>query len=363
MELLSVKNEQKMAVANSKITRKLMLLEYLFSSLVNRPLGGGVLIESGAGGGAGNKAWQIKFEKGSPFFIIEVKKLRDYAKGRGITGQSLRELESNLLCVFPKVFGTERPITDVTNIPVFKFGSLLGLSQQECRFQLDATYASSYPLVRSLSCSRKVAKEFCTSFSGCYYLYRFDINKAANPSEFPHGVLVKSALSIRYPVPHKSFEYDGNSRRSIKVKLNIPSYSDKGVNLYKYDGLVGVQSSHWWTWIFQGRFGDSLRGIEDVILMYTGSLGGPTERIITGTMLTQNQDNNATPTPSQVVLIRDPRYKLATAEGISGAEYSRLEPDEFDFMRSATGLFDPSDPDSLDATDRLAISRLLQLKS
>ncbi|WP_018277554.1 hypothetical protein WKI13_01590 [Teredinibacter turnerae] len=346
-------------MTDSKTQRKLMLLFHRVSSLKDKTLAAGTIaVSKGA-----DSAWVLRSPGGFEEVIIGVRAFEEYARGRSFKPATLQHLNAITPKLFPGDWPTSEPLSNSHAMPVFRFGEMLGLCRAESRHLLDTMHAANFPLIRSLSSEHYKAKNFAQRYAGCYSLYRYDVNPAVDKARFPSGLLVKSTLTIRYPVPHKAYAYDANSRSSIRVKLNLPSYREQGVQLYKYDGLMGFSSKdQWWTWIFQGRFGDRNRKIEDLILMYTRDFDKAADAVATGTLLTQNQDNKSTPTPSDVVLIREPGYALTATTGIAGDEYFSLQPDEDNFMRNAPALIDMAQPDSWTDTDKLAISRLLLLK-
>lgn len=346
-------------MTDSKTQRKIMLLYHRITSLKDKIVPAGKIIVS-----KGNEsAWTLRSAKGDEEPIVLTKTFEEYAKGRSFKAGTLERLNAMIPKLFPADWPCTEPLSDSHGMPVFKFGELIGLCRAESRHVLDCMHASNFPLIRALACEHYKAKKFSKRFSGCYSLYRHDVNPAVDPSRYPNGILVKSSLTIRYPVPHKAYSYDANSRSSIRVKLNLRSYREHGIKLYKYDGLMGFSSKDpWWTWIFQGRFGDNNRRIEDLILMYTKDIDKAEDDAVTGIMMTQNQDNQSTPTPSNVVLLREPGYQLSVNSNVHGEEYFKLEPDEDEFMRNSPALIDMARPDKWDEADKKAISRLLLLK-
>jgi hypothetical protein len=355
----------KLIVMDSQIRRKLMLLNHRLRTLKGKRVGNGVLDI-----GAGSKApWTLTDDKGFERSLFPAAALEGYASSANKFNNSIMDPIEEVVCwLFPGDWPSSEPIRD-RGISVLEFGELLGLEKPHSRYIIDKHYAANFPMFSALEQSNNAALKFCESFAGCFCLYRYDINQEVNFKRFPNGILIRASLSVRYPVPQKPFFADGKGGSSIRTKLNVPSYRDKGFSLYEYDGLVGIKTgrkitkkkSHkkWWTWLFQGRFGDEFKHIEDFILMYTEAFTDENQRWAQGMMLTQNQDNYNTPTHSYIVLHREPGYTLVQQEGECESPYFFVSPDEKEFMGSQVASINPVEPNGLCDRDQEALARLI----
>lgn len=342
-----------MAVNDQKIQRKLMLLHEFLKGQVEV--------------GQRKAKSAISLQNGEYLSLAE---LREAVVGKRFHDQTLKNIEE---AIEREIFAGKKypknPLLNSKSLGTFGFGQLLGFGEGQCRYIVDTKYSEYLPFITAMSNSRSAAKQYCETHSGCYHLYRYDLNPAVDFKKYPQGVIVKATLAIRYPVPAKPFAIDSKQgAECVRAKLNIPSYNDKEPELYKYDGLVGVSkgstkvkssSRKWMAWIFQGRFGEAHQDMEDLILMYTRYPVSTDPLITTGVMLTQNQDNYAAPTYAPVVIIRQREYRLAKSEGLNGSNYLAIEPSEQQFMRSSHALIDPCG-ERIDTQDRVAIGRLLR---
>lgn len=243
---------------------------------------------------------------------------------------------------------------------VFSFGENIGLSRGRARYMIDQEYARQVPTYSFATQSKKDAERFTAAHGGLYLLYRHDVNSVTRKAGDAQGLLVRAAISIRYPVPYSSRDTRNQGLRRVRCKVNLPSYNEaRPALLYKYDGYVVPQRERW-CWLLQARPVRDDSDISDLILMYTNT---PTSRAdgtpypIQGVMMTQSQDG-LVPTISKVVLFRLPGVKVqdtpvpqtvqhevpeADLPKYLGA-YQSMEPnDERSFMRSAPATIDLAD--------------------
>jgi len=353
-------------MAGSSSHRKFMLLKHRLLTLNG--------VKDGIPGGTVTTIpekrpwWGFKFENGYEIPIVEKSTLDNYVLGRNPQRTSkdkkdplpINVLNESLCHVFPELAkATSEPISDSENLSVSKFGQIIGLTKDESRYVIDKEYAANFPMLRSLSIGPKPAKMFCKEYGGCCSLYRHDQNSVTAERGYPNGVLIRAAVSVRYPVPHKSFGSQSKGACNIRAKLNLPSYSHKKLKTYEYDGLVGHAGSTWWAWMFQGRFGDSNTAIEDLMMMYTGDLQKKTDGITQGEMLTQNQDSSNTPTSSNVVLIREPGYEFIEKENNERKHYCTMSADEDEFMHETPKIINLNAPETWEFNEKKAVSLLL----
>ena len=240
------------------------------------------------------------------------------------------------------------------NFRVFEFGRSIGLDEGRVRYAIDTKVAGNFPMFRTVVKKQAEAKRFCEDYSGCYLLYRHDMNSAVDISEFPLGILVRAPITIRYPVPYKAYSQQREVTKRIRCKLNIPDYrqsADGGV--FKYDGVVGRGRS-WWTWLFQGRFNPHSELTEDLILMYTQAFGADND-IARGALFTQSQTDEETPSVATVALIRKPGYELKKGKDSNQDSYLYLHPDEKPFMQASPRAINLADKNEWDDDDARAI--------
>ncbi|MGI1677969.1 MAG: hypothetical protein K6L75_04505 [Cellvibrionaceae bacterium] len=349
-------------MSESSKHRKLMLLRHRLNVLKNIPAG----LNGGTVTTVGNKPeWVVLFKNGNEIPVVNKEALDDYVLGRSLQDKNKKigkerpidRLNANLCELFPKIEKvTKDPLSDSKKLSVSMFGVLIGLAKEECRYIIDKEYAANFPVLRSLSLTKTKALDFCRRFSGCYSLYRYDNNPAVRARNYSSGILLRGAVSIRYPVPHKPFGSARKGSLNVRVKLNLPSYTNKKVKVYEYDGLVSLAGKKWWSWVLQGRFGDAAK--EDLITMYTDDLVDDSTAFAMGLMLTQNQDDHNSPQSSDVVLMRHTGYTLREKQG-EGEKFWSLYPDEDEHMESIPKIIDMNDQESWEAADHRALAMLL----
>lgn len=353
-------------MSDSCIQRKLMLFHHLLKSFYDKDLStNGFRICKSTGS---KPEWGIQDARGEEEYFIRISDLDEYVVGRSLQSRSsspndtgpLARLDRMAGFIFPALGGVTNPVSN-PNVSVFEFGKKLGLNRAECRYIIDRLYASHFPMLRAMFAGNKEAETFCETYSGCYTLYRYDMNPAVHPSQYPDGILLKSTISIRYPVPHKEYTSNRKGKSTVRVKLNLCSYKNPKISTYEYDGMLGLADGNWWTWILQGRFGGMHSERDDVMLMYTQCLSQVEDNIATGKMLTQNQDISCTPTASNVVLVRECGYTFAETEGLHGERYYKLEPDELDFMKNGPAFINLRNHSTLSTQDLNALKRLLAM--
>ena len=351
---------------SSSSHKKFMLLKSRLESIKDKKgiiSGGKIIIDK-----SGNRhIWCFFYNNKGSVPIIEKETLDRYVAGGGFhqkskTGQKtpVDILNESLCQIFPKLTQfTSEPILDSVNLSVLQFGESIGIGKNEGHYIIDKEFGEHFPMLNSLSVTPKDAEKFCEKSSGCYYLYRHDCNSVTTKKGYTNGALIRAAISIRYPIPHKSYESGNNGHCNIKAKLNLPSYSHKILKKYEYDGLVGEAGKDWWSWMFQGRFGDSHRSFEDLMMMYSGKLEDETNNITQGIMLTQNQDDKNSPTSSNIVLIREPGYQFLEKENKLGETYYTMSPNEEIFMCETPEIIDLNSPKTWGANEQKAVSLLL----
>ncbi len=353
---------------NDRVRRKLMILKYRLevAESKNDLINDYTISISGTS----PKFWQLQSQNSQDSFdLIPSDNLTAYTEqGRNMQHSEKNEynifhIEQGVLKLFPEIkeaHHIEHPLTD-SNLGVFSFGQYLGLEKNEVRFIIDEIYATKYPMFRAMSQTKPSAEKFCHQYSGLYRLYRHDLT-LINPEKYPKGFLLSGSIAIRYPITHKPFDSDSQGKKDIRVKLVIPSYSlDNDIEYYKYDGLLGYDGK-WWSWLFQGRFHteDSIKHSEDIILLYTESPSSHRDDgIYFGKMLTQNQDE-ATPTASDIILIKEIPGQLIEKEGLNGSKYyvNDIEGDESTLMKEKTKLVDLNKPETWTENDKIAMREL-----
>jgi len=207
-------------------------------------------------------------------------------------------------------------------------------------------------------------------------MYRHDRNSITDRHYGPLGIMTRATISIRYPVPYTPLASKSEGRSRIRCKLNIPATSERTdgsqpVEVYKYDGYVS-RSGKYWQWVFQGRPDDRRqhRG-DDMLLMYTKRVRIENTSVITGVMLTQNQEKSAVPTVSTIVVIPDPgnesrvrkiiirALKSSQQEAKYLANYFELEgTSEGEFMRTLPRVIDLASSADLGDVDKSALKLL-----
>lgn len=311
--------------------------------------------------------WRIKYPNGRIETLFCASNLKGYATSISkYQDDKMTELEALVHRLFPATRSIAQPIREAKLTPA-QFSEMIGIHAAQGRYVVDCLYSSHFPMFSAFEQSSTAADEFCQKFAGCYYLYRYDFNQAVDDEKYPNGLLIRATLSIRYPVPYKAYTTESDATKSVRAKLNLPSYHDTDFELYEYDGIVGMKAGRkisskkkqWWTWLFQGRFGDDNSHIEDLALVYTEAMTHHDQQWAHGSMLTQNQDNDNTPTQSNIVIYRDPAYRLTERQDTQGSVYLCLDPDENEFMSRRTACLDPGDKTQLNPIDQEAIARLM----
>lgn len=323
--------------------------------------GGKIILES-----KGKKAcWSFEYDDGLRLPIVEKRALDGYVLGRGQhkRGQHgelppVDRLNASLCRLLPGLKKySNAPMTDSLRLSLYDFGAQLGLSRFSCRYVIDCECSANFPVLRALSTTSGKAEKFCAMHAGCYTLYRHDFNSATKRLDHTNGILVRGAISIRYPVPHRPFGSQKKGSCNVKVKLILPSYSQDKLETYEYDGLVGNAGKSWWVWMFQGRFGKYHREMEDMLMMY--SVPTVEKQPSMGYMLTQNQDNRQTPTPSTIVMFRESGFRFVGSQESPEDERYSTVPDEDDFMRRTPKAINMDTPDAWDDRGKIAVSHLL----
>lgn len=312
--------------------------------------------------------------------LVEVRELQKQRAQRKPNAETLAALDRVVSLVFPTNPRTLHSISDPKRqLDVFSFAVRLGFTASRARYIIDYEYASQLPTYSAVTQSSARAREFCLKHGGLYSLYRHENNNVTRWNNEPHGVVTRSTLSIRYPVPYKAHEADGQGDSRVRCKLNVPGYGKRAPAVYKYDGYV-ASNRHWSQFLLQGRPGmERNPDSEDLILMYMERFtdaDDPT-RPRRGVILTQNQDDELNPMVSTVVLIREPGYRVDTfdipepprpkkKENLA-AYYSSyfaikntdgVEVDEQEFMRSRPRVIGLSDARSWSDTDAIAVQAL-----
>lgn len=280
-------------------------------------------------------------------------------------GKTLKVVDAFVTRLFR--FEIETPVSD-EGLHLYVFAAAIGMSRERARYIIDYMHAGHLPTYSAVTQPREETRRFVLEHAGLYVLYRHDDNRATRESgKFERGIVTRSALSIRYPVPYRPHATDktgGDSR--IRCRLIIPAYSeDSGGRPYKYDGYVGIKDSRWMQFLFQARpskNGD--RKSEDLILMYTEHLpkrnGEPAHSL--GVQLTQNQEY--APAVSSVVLLRHPGCPVTENEIDPAADF--LQPPfsmpadaETSFTRETVATLDLAKTDSWSANDLRALALLM----
>lgn len=348
---------------DSSVQRKIILLNqrFLVSDKNNLVFPGGDLYKT-----SGPKPeWMLSASGNkNEVPLIADSKLKAIVTGANCHPKTVKELDSAVSLLYPgQDWSKTSPISNCDTLTTFDFGKYLGFSRSETRYILDYQYASYFPTYTAISYTKKEAEKFWRKAGGCYYLYRHDLNEAVDEKCYPNGILLRATLSVRSLVPHSTYNSVIDKQRGsrcIRVKLNIPSYMENELKLYQYDGLVGAKNSmRWRTWLFQGRFGDKYKDSEDLILMHTQNID---DKVTAGIMLNQNQDNNATPAVSNIVLIKVESHKTIEEEenvNTNGELYA-LSPDESDFMNDEVSIIDLHNKRNWTDNDQLAIAHLLK---
>ena len=306
-----------------------------------------------------------------PFTGYELKQWCTKVKPKELT---LQKLDQAVVEFFPKAFkGIEYPVTD-ERITSVEFGSRLEIESAKARYIIDRQYAYDLPSFNSLTGKHSQLTKFVAKNGGVFRLYRHDFNNFTK-KEFPLGVLLRSTLSIRYPVPYGNYSTQVTDLYRVRCKLNIPNYNGREFRseYFKYDGYVTEKKgSGWWHWLFQGRGGDKQHvndESDDLILMYTKARKTQDGlKTYSGVMLTQTQEKSLVPTLSKVFLVKMPGYAMQEQKLYSAINprtdrakanlFYKMVPDEAGFMEDQLDWFDLSGASSLDDFDSLAIKSI-----
>ena len=273
-------------------------------------------------------------------------------------GKNLDNLDKIVLQLFPGRWSDRYPVSS-DKILLSEFSQGIGIDRARSRYIIDYIHASELPTFSSVTQKATTAHRFAERHGGLYFVYRHDENDATRSNPSQRGAIVRSTLSIRYPVPYKPHASERKGESRIRCKLTIPGYGRqwKGGHIL-YDGYVGTKGP-WHQFLLQARRDSAVttkRPGDDLILMYTEALGTETSGPTTfthGVMLTQNQEVNMTPTVSSVVIERQPNFRvkrqeIKELEKLDAYEYLRtfykLEPsDESSFMNANAKVFSPQD--------------------
>jgi hypothetical protein len=302
---------------------------------------------------------------------IDIELLEDHRATVVPTSVVARQIDQFVVAVFANGRSdVTYPIHDPQRTTsVYDFAALVGISHSRARYIVDHTHASFLPTYSAVTQKKAESSRFVKDFGGLYTLYRHDRNAITQDKGYALGVLVRCALSIRYPLPYKPAKSEKQGRSRIRCRLTIPNYSEPGEGKYHYyDGSVGISNPRWLQFLFQRRPEESRRNaMEDLILMYTNvpdleaDAKSPS---CEGVMLTQNQDHAARfmPSVSSVVIMRNTEYKVVENKGAK-PEYLeppfQLVPDqEHEFVDKTTKILDLTAASEWDDQDRAAILAL-----
>ena len=307
-------------------------------------------------------------------FPFQGKVLKKWCTKQKPSPANLEKLDSAICEFFPEQFDDiERPLTD-ERLTSIEFGKRLKIEPAKSRYIIDRDYAAHLPSFNSLTEKHSVLKKFMLANGGVYKLYRHDFNDHTK-LKYPLGILLKSTISIRYPVPYGNYATRSTDLYRIRSKLNIPTYNQDTFDseYFKYDGFVTEKKkSGWWHWLFQGRGGTKMVSndeSDDLILMYTkeqDSLHGM--RIFSGLMLTQTQEKSLVPALSKVSLIKMPDFILEEQQlhsvlknknhSTKANQFYKMIPDESAYMEKELSWIDLSNSGNLDAYDEIAIKSI-----
>lgn len=326
--------------------------------------------------GEGDPIFVLNCGPGNEVKLVKVKDIRKHCATVKPWSKTLEALDPVVTTLFPRGWKHSAPVSDPKKrIGVFTFARKIGFDRPRARYILDYEYARQLPTFSAVTMERSKANDFVSSFGGLYYLYRHDLNEQTNKRNQPQGVLVRSTVSIRYPVPYAPKRTDKGNITRVRCKINIPSYDGISADLHKYDGYVSRGGRHWWNWLLQLRPKiDQRSDTEDLVLMYTeaGNSRREEDAPTMGVMLTQNQEDKLAPTVSTIVLLRDSRYQVdyrkldrcpPEKRGPDFPEYlsnyySLVPKDERDFMRKLPKVIDLSKSSRWAHTDRIAVGAL-----
>ena len=321
----------------------------------------------------GNKCFEIRHVDGMDKHFEQIEHdtlVRSATKHQARKGTAER-YDKEVRWAFPQWDQNVKPVSD-PEIGVFTFAKGIGYEPSKARFILDTFHASNLPTFSSMTRTWKEGERFVLEQGGLYHVYRYDLNNVTSRRDDALlGLVTKSTLSVRYPVPYRPSQSD-NNRESCRVrcKLNLPGYGPNSPEIYKYDGFVSPRGG-WQQWLFQSRSrNDEIQN--DVLLMYSRPLprkdGEPQN--LEGMMLTQNQDRDLTPTCSKLLIVRNEDYRVTKTPLFSKSmktdrsfgyveDFFELSPnDERDFMRNTHAIIDISNLEHQDEADRKAINWL-----
>ncbi len=263
---------------------------------------------------------------------IDKEKLR---RNRGESNPNIRTLNDydKVVTDFLAPSITDKQPISNKEFGVFSFAKAIGFEMQRARYVLDYVYAEIFPTFSSFTLTPPSISEttqFMEKHGGLYSLYRIDLNETTKKIS-PHGVILRAAISIRYPIPYKplrTYSRASGTRKiqpyRIRCKWNAPIYhpqqepSNK-LQLFKYDGYVApAMGNKHLQWLLESRGYPGATGPNtqnrDVFLSYTSTDGLKVNdfRLFRGVVLTQNQGQGFHPTYSNIVLAKLPNFRIQT---------------------------------------------------
>ena len=279
------------------------------------------------------------------------------------------------------------PISN-NDIGRMEFATSIGLTCARARYTLDRAYQNK-PSFHVFAMTSQRANSFCEDHGGAYFLYRAEDSSWTREHGYLGGVLLKSVLVMRYPVPYKTFNQDTqDSYCRIHCKYIIPQISkNKPKNVYKYDGYCapGHKNNDSWQWLFQQRQSTIKEHYSDILVMYTGKFlpsadyNGDKLQSVIGDSLTEYQGvrkgEHKAYINGRVIMIKVPGY-VTRQVNEDGSKEKLNDPhialhkelpdgsfvveNEHVFTRKHARIIDLSKPNlKLDQYDRLATRRLL----
>lgn len=313
--------------------------------------------------------------------LVSVRDIREWRAERKPQSTTIGQVDRAVTAVFPADSPRQHAVSDPDRVvDVFEFAQRIGISPARARYIIDYEYASKLPTYSAVTQGGGSAKELTLTHGGLYSLYRHDNNLATRKNGSPRGIITRSTLSIRYPVPYKPHDADIKGDKRVRCKLNVPGYGNHGAAPFKYDGYVASNRGSWSQFLFQGRPGAGRNpDSEDLILMYTEPFGERSDPSIPlrGVALTQNQSDSMNPSISTVVLVREPGYRIEVVPvphpirpkkneylpEYFSSYYALLdaqgkEVDEQDFMRGRLGILSVDEARQWSDTDARAVQML-----
>lgn len=267
---------------------------------------------------------------------------------------------------------SQKPISDPgKDLGVFTFGELIGIERPKARFIIDNHYSTEFPTFGTFADTLSETERTVVKHGGVYSMYRLDDNALTRDLGFPFGVLTKSRISIRYPVPFRSFEDSGKTRYRIRCKLNVPAYESLASSkipeqFFRYDGYVSPKGSGWWQWLFQLRKINH-RNSEDLIFLYTQSKDTLCSSVPfrAGKIMFQDQSRDMLPTYANVVIAKHDKYRVSATDISDDLKqfmpglrrYYEMQPGEREDMRSPS-FVDLTRQDTWTEMDRMAVELL-----